>query len=150
MTATYKTISKYNFIAFCKDTIPSVKNFEVKLKKFEKSGVEIDYFPEKKKVGKRDRFWTQNLFTAADMVSYGCILCRYPNAIQSVTINFNGNFFATEHVCNVRVFSTIQEYEEKFAHSFLKKHNRWNNSVLNQHGSNISRNCWRSFCAVYS
>ena len=117
MTATYKTISKNNFIAFCKDTIPSVKNFEVKLKKFEKSGVEIDYFADKKKVGKRDRFWTQNLFTAADMVSYGCILCRYPNAIQSVTINFNGNFFATEHVCNVRVSSTIQEYEEKFAHS---------------------------------
>ena len=27
------------------------------------------------------------------------------------------NFFATEHVCNVRVSSTIQEYEEKFAHS---------------------------------
>ena len=68
MTATYKTISKHNFIAFCKDTIPSVKNFEVKLKKFENSGVEIDYFPDKKKVGKRDRFWTQNLFTAADMV----------------------------------------------------------------------------------
>ena len=52
MTATYKTISKNNFIAFCKDTIPSVKNFEVKLKKFEKSGVEIDYFPEKKKLVK--------------------------------------------------------------------------------------------------
>ena len=51
MTATYKTISKNNFIAFCKDTIPSVKNFEVKLKKFEKSGVEIDYFPDRKKVG---------------------------------------------------------------------------------------------------
>ena len=32
MTATYKTISKNNFIAFCKDTIPSVKNFKVKLK----------------------------------------------------------------------------------------------------------------------
>ena len=78
---------------------------------------EMDYFPDKKQVGKRDRFWTQNLFTAADMVSYGCILCRYPKAIQSVTINFNGNFFATEHVCNVRVSSTIQEYEEKFAHS---------------------------------
>ena len=117
MTATYKTISKHNFIAFCKDTIPSVKNFEVKLKKFEKSGVEIDYFPDKKKVGKRDRFWTQNLFTVADMVSYGCILSRYPNAIQSVTINFNGNFFATEKVCNIRVSSKIQEYEEKFAHS---------------------------------
>ena len=36
MTATYKTISKHNFIAFCKDTIPSVKDFEVKLIKFEK------------------------------------------------------------------------------------------------------------------
>ncbi len=117
MTATYKTISKNNFIAFCKDTIPSVKNFEVKLKKFEKSGVVIDYFPDKNQVGKKDRFWTQNLFTTADMVSYGSILCRYPNAIGSVTINFTGNFFAVEKVCNVRVSSTIQEYEEKFAHS---------------------------------
>ena len=80
-------------------------------------GVEIDYFPDEQQVEKRDRFWLQKLFTVADMVSYGCILCRYPNAIQSVTINFNGNFFATEQVCNVRVSSTIQEYEEKFAHA---------------------------------
>ena len=117
MTGGYKTISKQNFVAFCKDTIPLVKDFEVNIKRFEKSGVEIDYFPDKKEVGTRDRFWTQNLFTVADMVSYGCILCRYPNAIPSVTINFNGNFFAADRVCDVRVSSTIQEYDRKFAHS---------------------------------
>ena len=117
MTGIYKKISKRNFISFCKDTIPSVKDFEVKLIKFEKTGVAIDYFPDKNQVGKKDRFWTLHLFTTADMVSYGSILCRYPNAIGSVTINFTGNFFAVEKVCNVRVSSTIQEYEEKFAHS---------------------------------
>ena len=117
MTEAYKTISKQNFVSFCKDTIPSVKDFEVSIKRFEKSGVEIDYFPDRKEVGTRDRFWTQNLFTVADMVSYGCILCRYPNAIPSVTINFNGNFFAADRVCDVRVSSTIQEYDRKFAHS---------------------------------
>ena len=117
MTVIYKTISKKNFISFCKDTIPSVKDFEVKLIKFEKSGVAIDYFPDKNQISKKDRFWTQNLFVTADMVSYGSILCRYPKAIQSVTINFTGNFFAVEQVCNVRVSATIQEYEDKFAHS---------------------------------
>ena len=117
MTEAYKTISKQNFIAFCKDTIPSVKDFEAKIIKFEKSGVEIDYFPDKKQVGKQDRFWTQNLFTVADMVSYGCILCRYPDAIPSVTINFNANFFGAERVCNVRVSSAIREYNRNFAHS---------------------------------
>ena len=69
MTGTYKTISKKNFIAFCKDTIPLVKDFNLKIKKFTKVGVEIDYFPDEKHVEKRDRFWTQKLFTVADMVS---------------------------------------------------------------------------------
>ena len=117
MTGIYKTISKRNFISFCKDTIPSVKDFEVKLIKFEKSGVAIDYFPDKNQVGKKDRFWTQNLFTTADMVSYGSILCRYPNAVPSVTLNVNGSFFSTKRVCNVCISGTIQEYEEKYAHA---------------------------------
>ena len=35
-----------------------------------------------------------DVFTVADMVSYGCILCRYPNAVPSVTLNVNGSFFS--------------------------------------------------------
>ena len=117
MTGPYKTISKKNFIAFCKDTIPSVKDFKLKVKKFTKVGVEIDYFPDEQQVEKRDRFWMQKLFTVADMVSYGCILCRYPNAVPSVTLNVNGSFFSTKRVCNVCISGTIQEYEEKYAHA---------------------------------
>ena len=120
MTETFQTINKNNFINFCKNTIPSVKDFNLKINRFEKSGLEIDFFPDKKRVGLIDRFWSQNLFTLADMVSYGCLLCRYPTAIPSVTINFNGNFFDAERVCDVRVSNTLKEYEKNYAHSTVE------------------------------
>ena len=120
MTETFQTINKNNFINFCKNTIPSVKDFNLKINRFEKSGLEMDFFPDKKRVGLIDRFWSQNLFTLADMVSYGCLLCRYPTAIPSVTINFNGNFFDAERVCDVRVSNTLKEYEKNYAHSTVE------------------------------
>jgi acyl-coenzyme A thioesterase PaaI-like protein len=120
MTETFQTINKNNFINFCKNTIPSVKDFNLKINRFEKSGLEMDFFPDKKRVGLIDRFWSQNLFTLADMVSYGCLLCRYPTAIPSVTINFNGNFFDAERVCDVRVSNTLKEYKKNYAYSTVE------------------------------
>ena len=117
MTGNYQKINKNNFIDFCKNTIPLVKDFNVKINRFENSGLEVDFFPDEKRVGMIDRLWSHNLFTLADMVSYGCILCRYPTAIASVTINFNGNFFDAERVCNVRLSNTLEEYERNYAHS---------------------------------
>ena len=117
MAETYQTIAEGNFLAFCKDTIPSVQDFNIKVSMFEESGVEVEYFPDEHRVGKTDKFWTQSLFTIADLVSYGCIFTRYPTAIPSVTTNMNANFFDTTHVCDVRANGKIQEYGENFAHS---------------------------------
>ena len=108
MTEIYQTIDEGNFLAFCKDTIPSVKDFNMKINMFEESVVEVEYFPDEHRVGTTDKFWTQSLFTIADLVSYGCIFTRYPTAISSVTTNMNANFFDTTRVCDVRANGKIR------------------------------------------
>ncbi|MAV98215.1 MAG: hypothetical protein CML81_00210 [Rhodobiaceae bacterium] len=116
MTKAYQIIDEENFLTFCKDTIPSLKDFKLKINVFNESGVEIEYFPKEHHIGKSDKAWTHALFAIADLVSYACVLTRHPTAIPSVTTNMNANFFNTTHVCNVRANAKIQEHNEDFAH----------------------------------
>ena len=129
MIAEYKTISSANFLNFCKDNIPIVSDLELKLKRYDRSGLEIEYFPAQDEVGMTDQFWENKILLLADMVSYGCILCRYPAAIPSVTLNWNGNFFGDKRISNLRALGNIREYGDNFANASVDIIN-FNNDVI--------------------